>query len=68
MIKLEIWTMDAWLPGLRKRGGKLQKNTTEPGVVAQPYNPSTWEVEAGGLGVHGQSGIYSEVLILNITY
>jgi hypothetical protein len=35
-----------------------------PGMVAQTCNPSTWEVEAGGLWGWGQPGLYSDILSL----
>jgi hypothetical protein len=31
-------------------------------MVVYTYNPSIWEVEAGGLWIQGQSGLYSNTL------
>jgi hypothetical protein len=32
--------------------------------VTPAYNPSTWEFEAGELGVGGQPGLHSEIPLL----
>jgi hypothetical protein len=39
---------------------ELFKN--KPGMVVYAYNPSTWEIEAGGFHVWGQPGLHSETL------
>lgn len=36
------------------------KNTYRPGVVAQIYNPQTWEVKAGRLGIQGQPQLHGD--------
>jgi hypothetical protein len=39
----------------------LHKEITEkPGTVLHTFDPSTWEVEAGGLRVQGQLRVHSE--------
>jgi hypothetical protein len=36
----------------------ITKNKTLPGIMAHAYNPSMWEVEAGGAGVQCHSELY----------
>jgi hypothetical protein len=39
-----------------------KKTQIKPDTVVHFCNPITWEVEAGGLQVQGQPGLYSETL------
>jgi hypothetical protein len=49
---------------------KLKKKEDQPGVVAHPFNPSTWQAEAGGFlssrpswsTVPGQPGLHRQTL------
>jgi hypothetical protein len=38
----------------------IEKQASQPGVVAHTFNPSTQEAEAGGFLVRGQPGLQSE--------
>jgi hypothetical protein len=48
-----------------RRGTFLRKrNNIKPGMVVHTCNPSTQEVEVGGLKVQGQPGLHNESLSL----
>jgi hypothetical protein len=42
--------------------GKDKNKYNMLGVVVNTCKPSTWEVEAGGWSIQGQSGLYGETL------
>lgn len=39
-------------------GKKKQNVQYKPGMVAHTCNPNSWEMEVGGLGVHGHPWLY----------
>jgi hypothetical protein len=49
-----VFTVNFLVANVRKR------KRSKPGVVVRIYNPSTWEVAAGGLRIPGQPGLHSE--------